>query len=273
LQPVRRIHSRLRDEENAMQITRGSLIQESFEIVSGSYRVKIAESRAEMESALRLRHEVFNLELKGEARSNHSSALEFDAFDERCSHLIVVENVSGRTVGTYRLNTFETAGSVAGFYSNSEFDLSTLPEELLCGAVEIGRACIKREHRSSRVLFLLWRGLARFMQLNRKRWTFGCCSIFSTDREAACAAYAYLGANGHIDEMLRVTPTGERIECASVQHSDVPVELPPLFEMYLDLGARVCGEPIVDRAFGTIDFFVILDLESLDERRKRMFLR
>lgn len=256
-----------------MQMTCSAVVEEKFEIVSGSYRVKIADTRAEIESALRLRHEVFNLELKGAARPNHSSALEFDAFDERCRHLIVVEISSGRTVGTYRLNTFETAGSVAGFYSNSEFDLATLPDELLRGAVEIGRACIKREHRSSRVLFLLWRGLARFMKLNRKRWTFGCCSIFSTDREAACEAYAYLGANGHIDESLRVAPVGERVECAAVPHSDAPVELPPLFEMYLDLGARVCGEPIVDRAFGTIDFFVVLDLESLDERRKRMFLR
>ena len=50
------------------------------------------------------------------------------------------------------------------------------------------------------------------------------------------------------------------------------IQLPPLFKVYLDMGARVCSEPAIDREFGVIDFLIVLDVETLDERtRKRMF--
>jgi putative hemolysin len=52
----------------------------------------------------------------------------------------------------------------------------------------------------------------------------------------------------------------------------VPVELPRLFGMYLSMGARVCSEPAIDRAFGTIDYLVLFDLADLDDRGRRRFL-
>jgi putative hemolysin len=50
------------------------------------------------------------------------------------------------------------------------------------------------------------------------------------------------------------------------------VEVPPLFAMYLSMGARVCSEPAIDRAFRTIDYLVLFDLADLDERSRRRFL-
>ena len=50
------------------------------------------------------------------------------------------------------------------------------------------------------------------------------------------------------------------------------VPIPPLFKVYLDMGAKVCSEPAIDREFGVIDFLIVLDVENLDERTaKRMF--
>ncbi|MEQ1765518.1 MAG: hypothetical protein ABL984_20485 [Pyrinomonadaceae bacterium] len=49
------------------------------------------------------------------------------------------------------------------------------------------------------------------------------------------------------------------------------VELPSLFNMYLRLGARVCGPPMIDHEFGTIDFFVVFDVRSMTDKYRRMF--
>jgi putative hemolysin len=43
-------------------------------------------------------------------------------------------------------------------------------------------------------------------------------------------------------------------------------------QIYLGLGARVCGPPARDRQFGTIDFLTLLDLETLHPAAKARFL-
>ncbi len=42
------------------------------EIFSGNYSVRVADTQKEIESALRLRYEVFNLEMAGEESSENS---------------------------------------------------------------------------------------------------------------------------------------------------------------------------------------------------------
>src|SRR5690349_4286422 len=123
-----------------------------IEIPEGRYTVKLAQKTLEIESALRLRHEVFNIELAGRA-DRDPSRLEFDDYDFQCHHLIVIDRTSGRTVGTYRLNTIENAGSPRGFYSFAEFTIENLPPDVLKNGVEIGRACIAPDHRNTKVLF------------------------------------------------------------------------------------------------------------------------
>ena len=36
-------------------------------------------------------------------------------------------------------------------------------------------------------------------------------------------------------------------------------------------GAKVCGEPAIDRQFKTIDYLVLLDVAAMDEHSHRMF--
>ena len=51
-----------------------------------------------------------------------------------------------------------------------------------------------------------------------------------------------------------------------------PLKVPKLMAAYLALGARICGEPALDREFGTIVFLTWLDLESLPLRVLRKYL-
>jgi len=50
------------------------------------------------------------------------------------------------------------------------------------------------------------------------------------------------------------------------------IELPALFTMYLRLGARVYSQSMIDREFGTIDFFLVSDVGDMTEKYRRMFI-
>jgi putative hemolysin len=41
---------------------------------------------------------------------------------------------------------------------------------------------------------------------------------------------------------------------------------------YLMLGAKICGEPAIDRSFGTIDFLTWMDLEGAAARTLKRYL-
>ena len=248
----------------------------SFEIREARYTVRLARTPEEVDAALRLRFEVFNVELGEGLDASFITERDEDKFDARCHHLIVVESVSGAVVGTYRLQTLEMAGGAFNFYCAGEFELENLPPTVLARSLEIGRACIAREHRNTRVLFLLWKGLAAYARETRKRYLFGCCSLTSQNPAEGLRAEKLLRDENHFHSSFFVLPQrnyicqpesfgGEDIEKAAF-------ELPKLFRTYLRFGAKVCSPPALDREFKTIDFFVIFDFEKMDEKFRQMFL-
>jgi len=243
------------------------------QIEDGKYVVRFARTQQEIESALKLRFEVFNLELGEGLESSFQTGRDRDEFDATCHHLITTEKATGNIVGTYRLRTIEMAGNAAGFYSAGEFDLTCLPPEMLDSSLEVGRACIAQEHRNRQVLFLLWRGLAQYMLSKRKRFLFGCCSLTSQDPAIGNQMLAQLKRDGKMHPTFLVPPKpgylcgGEK--CAAAPRLDL--KIPKLFATYLGIGARVCSAPAIDRLFKTIDFFVVLDIQAMDQRTRRLF--
>lgn len=244
------------------------------EIAEGRYITRFARTPEEIDAALRLRFEIFNLELHEGLESSFLTERDEDEFDLTCHHLIVIEKETNNVVGTYRIRTIEMAKTARGFYSAGEFMIENLPPEMLNEAMEIGRACISREHRNSRVLFLLWKGLAMYATKSRKRYLFGCCSLFTVDCSEGRRAARILKRGNHIHDKFRVDAR-EDCQCKPVdfltEDSAEDIELPKLFGTYLRIGAKVCGEPVIDRQFKTIDFFVIIDVEAMEERYYKMF--
>jgi putative hemolysin len=238
------------------------------------YTVRFARNEWEVDAALRLRFEVFNLELNEGLEASFITERDEDEFDKTCHHLIVIENESGKIVGTYRVRTMEMAQSAFGFYSAGEFAVEDLPYEVLAASLETGRACIAREHRNSRVLFLLWKGLAMYMTEKRKRYVFGCCSLPTQNCAEGMRALRALTRDGFLHESLRVTPREDyvcRPKDSLSEDAGEKVKLPKLFDTYLRIGARICGEPVIDRQFKTIDFFVIVDVKNIPDKYFRMF--
>jgi putative hemolysin len=242
------------------------------EIVEGHYIVRFARTPEEIVAALKLRFEVFNLELGEGLDSSLETGRDVDEFDPICHHLIVLDRGENQVVGTYRCQTGEMAAA-KGFYSASEFNLSHISSDILLNAVELGRACVSRSHRNTQVLFLLWKGLAAYVAYSRKRYLFGCCSLTSQDESEGRRVFEMLKASGHLHPSLRVLPR-PGLECdASSPGIDeaTGVNIPKLFRIYLRFGARVCGPPAIDRLFKTIDFLVLFDIEEMGEQWRRVF--
>lgn len=259
--------------DDAPWARRRAFDEEPLVLTQGRYQLRLARSSAEIDAALALRFSVFNVELGEGLKQSLLTGRDQDEFDAQCRHLVVADR-DGSIVGTYRLQTAADAARGNGFYTATEFDLTALPSEILDGGLELGRACIARAHRNTRVLLLLWRGIAEIARRADKRWLFGCCSLASQDPRDGRALLDVLAARGAVHPAHDVRPRpGYRCwpalgPCAAA----AAVQVPRLFDMYLSLGARVCGEPALDRAFSTIDYLVLLDLTDLDPRSRRRLL-
>ncbi len=246
----------------------------SGEIHEGRYEVRFARNAAELDELLRLRFEIFNIELGEGLESSVETGRDEDEFDAVCHHLIVLERATQRIIGTYRLQTSAMAERHIGFYSDAEFALDKFPRKVLADSVELGRACIALDHRNTQVLFLLWKGLARYMASTSQRYLFGCCSLTSQDPEEGWAVMRLLEERGQLHSEVSTVPRSE-FECTRLAGAAPwprsAVKIPKLFRIYLRHGALVCGPPAIDRRFKTIDFLVIFDVATMDVRRFRTF--
>lgn len=247
----------------------------TMEFNDGHYSVRFARTPKEIDDAMRLRFEVFNLELGEGLESSLIDGRDEDEFDKVCHHLLVFEKNTNRVVGTYRLQTIEMAKTASGFYCSREFKTEDLPDGVLVESLEIGRACIDTRHRNTRVLFLLWRGLAWFCLDNKKRWLFGCCSLTSQDGAEGWRAHRNIEQNDFLSKEFFIQPRREFVcetENIPDKNDTADWQLPKLFLTYMRFGAKVCSPPAIDREFKTIDFFVMFDFKTINERHRRMFL-
>lgn len=239
---------------------------------AGPYEVRFARSLGELEAIQKLRFEVFNLELNEGLDASYDTGRDVDEFDPVCHHLMICDTTTGDVVGTYRMQTFAMAERGIGFYSDVEFDLSEVPRDVLSEAVEVGRACIARDHRSLRVLYLLWSGLGMYLNWNKKRFLFGCNSLTSQDPVEGQQVLDFLTENGHMHPTLTVRPQ-PGFECSptgAMPPGGKP-NVPRLMRVYLSFGAKICGPPAIDRLFKTIDYFAFFDIDTLDQRALAYF--
>ncbi|HEU4678800.1 MAG TPA: GNAT family N-acyltransferase [Terrimicrobiaceae bacterium] len=235
------------------------------------YTVRLAQGRHDVEAALRLRFEVFNLELHEGLAESFFTGLDEDEFDQFCDHLIVVDEPNGKVVGTYRMQTGEMAArSGQGYYSAREFDFTPY-HPIRHSLIELGRACVQKDHRSFAVITLLWKAIISYALERRGRFLIGCSSLTSQDPALGSAMFHQLSRNHLAPRSFQTQP----LPALAIPMDPCPTACGPpprLLRAYLSVGAKICGPPAIDREFGTIDFLTLLDINNSPLNAQARFL-
>lgn len=232
------------------------------------YLTGFAVSRRALEAALKLRYEVFNLELGEGLSSSEETGLDEDQFDCHMTQLILIDKETQTVVGTYRMQTMRQAlASPVGSYSGQEYNLDPMSSYFDI-TTECGRACLAKEHRKMKALIQLWLGIGTFMNLYQQKYLFGCCSLSSTNPRDGWLAYKFLEQNGFMHPEMKLLAKSDYY-CSKIKENlreeeITEFKLPKLFKIYLRLGASVISQPALDRNFKTIDFLVLLKASSVN---------
>jgi L-ornithine Nalpha-acyltransferase len=254
--------------------------------------VRLAISATEIDAAQGLRYRVFYEEMG--ARATARAAFERrdrDAFDDRCDHLLIIDHerggTSGSVIATYRLLRRSEAVRQGGFYTATEFDISTLlayPGEIL----ELGRSCVDAGYRTGAVMQLMWRGIADYVLRHDIKLLFGCASLPGTDIERLGPALAYLHQHHLAPPSLRARALPSRYvnmdllpldkidaeaAVAQVYARAAVAALPPLVKGYLRIGGLVGDGAVVDHQFGTTDVCIVVVTDGVTDKYFNHFLR
>jgi putative hemolysin len=239
-------------------------------VKASAYQIRMAHSAADLMRAFKLRYEVFNIELKEGLSSSLGSGYDIDRFDPAVDHLVVEHVATGAIVGTYRLQTGNSAAQRIGYYSAQEFDFAPY-ERIRAELVELGRACVHKEHRSGNVLGILWKGIIDYATGRGCRYLIGCSSLTTQDPATGLAAYRALHKHEVEPELRTVPLAAHALPLDTGPATDV--QIPRLLRAYLTIGAQICGPPAIDREFKTIDFLTLIDLEKMTRNGRAHLLR
>ena len=235
-----------------------------------NYAARLAVGGEDLTRAQRLRFAVFNEELKEGLPESWKTGRDEDRFDAVCDHLLVEDVGTGEIVGTYRMLTGERAAEKGtGYYSAQEFDFAPF-EPHRAKILELGRACVASAHRNQTVLGLLWRGISIYARAKRSRYLIGCSSLTTQDPAVGSSAYVQLAGRHLAPERFRTKPLPGY--AFPIEPGPELARIPRLMAAYIAVGARICGEPALDREFKTIDFLTLIDLGSLPGAVARKYL-
>ncbi len=240
------------------------------------YSLLLSTDPTLIESAQRLRYDVFSNEPGYTLTGQDAAGLDTDRFDEHCDHLLVREDNSGEVVGCYRMLSPTGAVAAGGLYTATDFDIQAL-DSLRPSLVETGRAVVRNDHRNGAVVLLMWAGILAYLDRCGYDYVTGCVSVPVTGDGQPPGTQI----RGVRDFVLRrhAAPPEYRvhphrpvaIDGRSLDEIPAPARpaIPPLMRGYLRLGARICGEPAHDADFGVGDFPALLDKRHADTRYLR----
>ncbi|HMA99499.1 MAG TPA: GNAT family N-acyltransferase [Spirochaetota bacterium] len=246
-----------------------------FTIDTGKYIIKTAENRDELEELLMLRTEVFFKEMM----NKKAPRIDIDKFDKECDYMIIYHKKLQQIIGTYRMISSLFAKK---FYSSTEFQLKQI-EELPGHKLELGRACVGKDHRNGVIMLMLWKGISEYLKQTGCSYLFGCSSLYLSKPQEIAAIYSYLSKNYIAKETPSIKPRRKYINKKThslikknnsshkVHSEEIHKQLPPLLKAYLKVGACICGEPAWDKNFGCYDFLTLLTIKNIAPGTKKKF--
>jgi L-ornithine Nalpha-acyltransferase len=248
------------------------------------YALRLAATDEDLTAAQRLRYEVFVSELGGNGPLvDHVARLERDAFDVHFDHLVLVDlrrDPAGldHVVGAYRVLPGDRRAAAGQFYSETEYDLTPLfasGRRLL----ELGRSCVRADHRGGTAMFHLWNGLADYVLERGIEVLFGVASFHGTDVARLAEPLSWLHHHHLAPPEMRViarAPHRQDMNLVSADKLDrksAMAATPALIKAYLRLGGFVGDGAFIDQAFNTTDVCLVMDTGQMSARHREFYVR
>ena len=274
-------HNRGTFEDEIARLPPSSCLAEA-----GDFQVFCAESAqipAVLQQIGRLRAVTYRAAGEGTA-----AEVDLDAFDERYLHLFSWHRARQQVVGAYRIGRTDrivAAHGVEGLYTRTLFQYDRRFIDRLSPALELGRSFVRQEYqRSPTALFLLWKGIGRFVIRNPEyKVLFGLVSISTRYSDSSHALLkAFLEQNHHdralaelVDAINPFVPARvvgaaalpQTVEAANRLIAEMEADgkgMPVLLRQYLKLNARLIGFNL-DPTFGDVlDALMMVDLTAVD---------
>jgi len=231
------------------------------------FDVQLITSGELLEKVFFLRHKVF---LKTTGR-------EEDEFDKFCSHVAVVDKDTRDVVGTYRLLLRSVADKNRGFFAETRFDLTNIKKNCQGELLEMGRACVDEAYRKYPIINLIWKAIESYVEQHDVRYLFGSSRIDNPTLEKVGQVFKFFKENFYSGPDFRVYPLKNTAypyakELKNYNKIAVMRMFSALIKSYLKMGALVCGEPALNKTFGTVNFFMLLDMKKINNSYKGKFL-
>jgi len=237
-----------------------------------NYTLKTVSNLEEFVEVLGLRHEVFK---KSYDIDMKYPDIDFDKYDTKGDHIILIDKTYNKIEGTYRLLCSKFTDNL---YTESEFSLETF-KKINGVKLELGRACVHEDYRNGTTISLIWRGLARYLVESNADYLMGVTSVHTTKKDTAMQMLKYLQPEGH-NNPYSIKPKGDYLfftlddyqEKEIITDENVASLMPPLMKSYISAGAKVQGLPALDKDFNCTDYFTILDMENLNPSYHRRYI-
>lgn len=226
---------------------------------------------------------------------------DLDRYDLHYRHIVLWDEQALTIAGAYRLGEagpILRARGPAGLYSASLFDYAPAANELLDGAVELGRSFVQPAYWGSRSLDYLWQGIGAYLRCHPVRHLIGPVSLSAAlplaarewivhyhrhyfgDPERLAVARNPFVVSAQVEAEASAAWSG-RTQAEALAHlrarlDGMGAQLPVLYKQYADVcepdGVRFLAFG-VDPAFGgCVDGLVRLDLTRLRPAKRSRYL-
>ena len=212
---------------------------------------------------------------------DENTKIDSDEFDSLCDHLVVIDTsvANNFVVGSYRLLLKPKHKKKISFYSESEFDLKKLFKIKRLSLLEAGRSCVHENYRDGRIIKLLWRGLASYINSKKVDIIFGCASFPSSNPELFVNQLSYLSENHKPPKKFKTNPLNHvqakfnKVDRRYYDNQSVFRSLPPLIKAYIRAGAWIGEGAVCDYSFNTTDVLIILKSENIIKKYSNLSIK
>ncbi|WP_282602308.1 GNAT family N-acyltransferase [Paracoccus sp. PARArs4] len=239
----------------------------------GHYRARLAETPDDLRAAQRLRWICF---LGRNGAPDDGSALDADALDAECSHMLIEDMRHGTLVCAFRFLPLADGSQIARSYSAQFYDLDAL-QRFDGPMVEMGRFCIHPDCHDPNIVRIAWAALTRFVDETGVEMLFGCSSFVGCEPEPHEDAFAMLKER-HLAprrwlprvKAPRVFRFARALRMRKPDPKRAMAAMPPLLRSYLAMGGWVSDHAVVDPALKTMHVFTGVEIRAIPPARKRL---